>query len=164
MNKLKNIQEPFVIILVGHPLCGKTTLIRKIKELYPNSIETGTDKILMDNSNTNYTEAFKNSNFKEIGKIFENTITEYGKSNNNIIIDMTNLKRKRRKSHLSHFPNHYKVSIVFPFLDKKEYMKRNENRNRLEGKWIPEKVIEDMIKSYESPSKDEGFDKIIVLN
>ena len=162
MKKLKKLKEPFVMILVGHPLCGKTTIISKIKELY-SVVDTGMDKIILENYDGNYNDAYKNTSFKDVNKKFNETISELGITNNNVIIDMTNLTRKRRVSHLSSFPKHNKIALVFPILSKEEYTKRNEQRNINEGKFIPIKVIEDMISSYVSPSKEEGFDKIIYL-
>ena len=41
----KNIKEPFVIILIGPPLSGKSTWIR---ENFPNTDVISRDEILMD--------------------------------------------------------------------------------------------------------------------
>jgi len=57
----------------------------------------------------------------------------------------------------------FKVSVIFKFIDNDEYKKRNEYRIMHENKNISEKLMEDMISSYQTPDKSEGFDKIIFL-
>jgi tRNA uridine 5-carbamoylmethylation protein Kti12 len=40
---------------------------------------------------------------------------------------------------------------------------RNIDRNSKENKWIPPSVIKSMIDSYQEPTSDEGFSKIILM-
>ena len=77
---------------------------------------------------------------------------------------MTNMTRKRRISNLDYFGDeYYKVAVIFPILDESEYERRNLKRKEEEHKWIPPHVLKSMISSYQSVTKEEGFDKIISL-
>jgi hypothetical protein len=74
------------------------------------------------------------------------------------------MSAKRRRFNLSFFKkDYYKVAIVFPFIDKHEWKIRNEKRKLEENKDISWDIMENMIKSYTFPKKEEGFNKIITL-
>ena len=77
---------------------------------------------------------------------------------------MTNMVVKRRNQTLSFFDDSfYKVAVIFPILTDDEYSERNNIRNINENKWIPPFVIKSMIDSYQEPTTEEGYDKIIKL-
>ena len=64
---IKNLKEPFVIILIGPPLSGKTTWIR---ENFPTTEVISRDEIVMEvYGSRNYTEAFKSVDQKEVDKV-----------------------------------------------------------------------------------------------
>ncbi len=50
--------------------------------------------------------------------------------------------------------------MVFDVPDQ-EIFKRLKDRMEKTGKYIPSKVIDDMASRYQTPTKEEGFDKII---
>jgi hypothetical protein len=77
---------------------------------------------------------------------------------------MTNLTKKRRKGFINRFNDYYKVGILFDILSSDEIKSRNEKRNKEESKYIAESIIQNMISSYQTPTKEEGFDKIINVN
>lgn len=159
---LETIKQPFVIILVGPPLSGKTTFIKKN---FPDTEVISRDEILMEvYGSKNYTEAFKNVDHKNVDKILKERITKYSNEGINVLVDMTNLSPKTRKSNLSYFgKNYYKISVTFPILSMDEYKIRNNHRNEIENKYIPENVLKSMISNYTIPTLDEGFDEIITL-
>lgn len=161
--KTLNFKEPFVAILVGPPLSGKSTWVR---ENFSESDVTviSRDQIVLDvYGSDNYTDAFNNVNQKEVDKKLIEDINEAANGDKNVIIDMTHMSSKRRRYNLSHFPNHYKVAVIFPILEEAEYTRRNELRKAEENKWIPEHVIKNMISSYQSIQKEEGFNKVISI-
>jgi predicted kinase len=157
-----NLKEPFVIIMVGTPLSGKSFWI---KENYPDTNVISRDEIVMEVYGSNdYNEAFANVNQKEVNKRLEEKFIEANILKQNVIIDMTHMTPKRRKHHLGYFDDDfYKVAVTFPFLSEKEYFKRNVKRNIEENKNIPLKVLEDMKRNYSEPTRSEGFNKIINL-
>ena len=77
---------------------------------------------------------------------------------------MTNMTIKRRRSTLKYFTDFYKEAVVFPVLSNDEYERRNNIRTVNENKSIPLFVLKSMLDSYQEPTKEEGFDKITILD
>ena len=164
MLHIKHLKEPWVITLIGPPLSGKSTWINQNFE--PSQyVLASRDKTLLDvYGSDNYDEAFKNVNQKEVDRVLLSTMINAAKNKKNVIIDMTNMTRKRRITNLSHFGNDYnKIAVIFPILDESEYERRNLKRKEEEQKFIPPHVLKNMISSYQSVDKSEGFDKIVSL-
>ena len=157
-----NIKEPFVMILVGPPLSGKSTWIRNN---YPNVNVISRDEIVMQVAGTrDYNKAFDLVDHKAVDKILSERLSEANSTQTSTIVDMTNMTVKRRAQTLRYFDdNFYKVAVVFPILPDEEYERRNIDRNAKENKWIPPSVIKSMIDSYQQPTIDEGLDNIILL-
>lgn len=162
LDKFNSLPTPYILILCGPPLSGKTTFIKKY---FPDIEVISRDEIVMEvYGSRNYSDAFKNVDQKEVDKTLRDRMTEYGKQGINVIIDMTNLSPKTRKSNLSYFDkDYYKVAVSFPILPIEEYKRRNDYRNKTENKYIPDSVLTTMISNYVVPTLDEGFDKIIIL-
>lgn len=147
--------------MIGPPLSGKSTIIKEIGE---NCTKISRDAIVeLLGAGLSYGDAFKTVDQKEVNVRLIDTMSEFGKTNENVIIDMTHMNKKRRKYHMSHFPNHVKIALIMDVFDKEELFKRNLIREETENKFISENVIEDMIKRYVPPSKEEGFDFIVRL-
>ena len=161
---IKHLKEPWVLTLIGPPLSGKSTWIKDNFDL--NEIAwISRDQTLLDvYGSDNYDEAFKNVNQKEVDRVLISNIQNASKDGKNVIIDMTNMTRKRRISNLDYFGDeYYKVAVIFPILDEAEYERRNLKRKEEEQKFIPSHVLKSMISSYQSVTKEEGFDKIVSL-
>lgn len=161
---IKHLKEPWVLTLIGPPLSGKDTWIRNNFDLN-EVVMISRDQILMDvYGSDNYDEAFKNVNQKEVDRVLISTIQKAVKEKKNVIINMTNMTRKRRTYNLGFFSDdYYKVAVIFPILDEAEYERRNLKRKEEEQKFIPSHVLKSMISSYQSVTKEEGFDKIVSL-
>lgn len=159
---LKNLKEPFVIILVGPPLSGKSTWIR---QNFTDINVISRDEILMEvYGSRNYTEAFQNVNQKEVDRVLDSRLKEANSSNQNVIIDMTHMTSKRRKQNLNYFSSDfYKLAVIFPRLSDDEYVRRNNKRIEEENKDLPIHVIKNMISSYQNIKDDEEFNKVISL-
>lgn len=87
-------------------------------------------------------------------------------SNRMVIWDQTNLTTKQRKAKLSNFPGTYcKIAhVMLPpgsVGDLGTYKTRLDSR---EGKTIPENTILDMMRRFEIPMIDEGFDYVHFWN
>lgn len=156
------IKEPFVMILVGPTLSGKSTWIRNN---YPDVNVISRDEIVMEVAGTrHYNKAFEIVDQKLVDKVLSERLSGANSTKNSTIVDMTNMTTKRRLQTLRHFgDDFYKVAVIFPILSDEEYEKRNIDRNAKENKWIPPTVIKSMINSYQEPTTDEGFDNIISL-
>jgi len=146
-----NLKYPFVMILVGHPLVGKTTWV---KEKFDTNdlLVISRDEILMEVAGTmDYNLAYKTVDQKSVDKELRSRLETAGKSDKNVIIDMTHMGSKRRKYNLSYFDDKfYKVAVVFPILDKSEYEVRNQERTLNENKSIPYSVVERMVSDFQS--------------
>jgi len=159
---IKNLKEPFVIILIGPPLSGKTTWIR---ENFPTTEVISRDEIVMEVfGSRNYTEAFKSVDQKEVDKVLTQRFLDANKEKKNVIVDMTHMASKRRKQNLNYFTDdYYKLGVIFPILTDEEYEKRNQKRIEEENKDLPMGIVKSMISSYQPITSDECFNKVISL-
>lgn len=156
------LKEPFIILLVGPTLSGKSTWIRNN---YPNVDVISRDEIVMEVAGTrDYNKAFDTVDHKVVDKVLIERLTEANTNKTSTTVDMTNMTLKRRRQTLQYFDDgFYKVAVVFPLLSDEEYQRRNIDRNAKENKWIPPSVIKSMIDSYQEPTTSEGFNNIIFL-
>jgi predicted kinase len=159
---IKNLKEPFVIILIGPPLSGKTTWIR---ENFPTTEVISRDETVMEvYGSRNYTEAFNNVDQKEVDKVLAQKFLDANVAKKNVIVDMTHMASKRRKQNLNYFTNdYYKLAVIFPILSEEEYVKRNQKRIEEENKDLPMGIVKSMISSYQPITAEEGFNKVISL-
>ena len=159
---IKNLKEPFVIILIGPPLSGKSTWIR---ENFPTTEVISRDETVMEvYGSRNYTEAFNNVDQKEVDKVLTQKFLDANMAKKNVIVDMTHMASKRRKQNLNYFTNdYYKLAVIFPILSEEEYVRRNQKRIEEENKDLPMGVVKSMISSYQPITSDEGFNKVISL-
>ncbi len=167
MENIKNYlkeNKPFVVLLVGTPLSGKSTFVKTLKEdLNFNVISR--DDIVMEFADTdNYNDAFNQVDQKSVDITLKNRLISSPLEGKNIIIDMTNLSSKRRRSNLNYFDSIYtKVAIIFPSIDKEEFIKRNSKRKSEENKNISLSLWNNMVESFVPVKKEEGFNKIFTL-
>ena len=90
--------DPYVLLLVGLPLSGKTFYIKKN---YPDTKVISRDDLVMEvYGSDNYSEAFKNVNQKEVDRLLDLRLKDANLNKENVIVDMTNLSPKRRKQTL----------------------------------------------------------------
>lgn len=159
---LNNLKEPFVIILVGPPLSGKSTWIRNN---FPTTEVISRDEILMEvYGSRDYDKAYSNVDQKEVDRVLHQRLVDANKNKENVIIDMTHMTSKRRKHNLDYFSDdYYKLCVIFPLLSDEEYERRNQKRIKEENKNLPMHVVKIMISQYQSIRQDEGFDKVISL-
>ena len=161
---IKNLKEPWVMILIGVPMSGKDFFINNTPNL-GNPIVISRDQILLDvHGSDDYNLAFKSVNQKVVDENLRKSLIDAGNSTENVIVNMTHMTRKRRIQNLSYFPNHNKIAVIFPILTEDEYKFRNLKRGSEENKTIPTHVLKNMISSYQTVDKNlEGFDKVISL-
>ena len=159
---LKHLKEPFVIILIGPPLSGKSTWIR---ENFPTTEVISRDETVMEvYGSRNYTEAFNNVDQKEVDRVLTQKFLDANLAKKSVIVDMTHMASKRRKQNLNYFSNdYYKLGVIFPILSDDEYERRNQKRIEEENKDLPMRIVKSMISSYQPITPDEGFNKVITL-
>jgi len=159
--KLKTVDK-WVILLIGTPLVGKSTFIKEEFFDMEYSLLSRDETLLEVAGTDDYALAWETVLQKEVDRTLIDKFEKFSSDGKNCVVDMTNLSLKRRRKNLSYFDDtYYKVAVVFDFLSKKEYEFRNDKRSKEENKFIPFKVLENMIESYTPVSKDEGFDLIV---
>lgn len=133
---------PKCIILSGIPNSGKSTWAKKNKSQY-NIISCDAIR------NTNFGKyTFTKEKEAFVWHTFYDLIAKYTKNNNDIIIDNTNLKVGYLMSIGDALPENYEVEVK-PFHIKLWRAKlRNYIRYIRTGKWIPNKVMNNMYKNY----------------
>jgi predicted kinase len=158
-----NIKDPFVMLLIGPPLSGKTTWI---KNNFPNTEVISRDELVMEVAQTrDYNKAFAEVDQKLVDQILQERLLKSSIDEKSVIVDMTNMTIKRRLSTLKYFgDNFYRIAVIFPILSDEEYQIRNQKRISEENKDLPLRIIKRMISSYQPISKEEGFNKIISVN
>ena len=150
------------MMLIGPTLSGKSTYIRNN---YPNTEVISRDEIVMEVfGSRDYNLAFKEVDQKEVDRVLATRLKDANDLKTSVIIDMTNITVKRRMATLRNFDKDFsRIAVVFPILSEEEYSKRNIDRNAKENKWIPPFVIKSMIDSYQEPTLEEGYNRIIIL-
>lgn len=150
MNKL-----PKFIMLCGIPGSGKSTYCEKYKS-NKDYVIVSSDSVREELGDVN--DQSKNT---EVFEIVHNKIKETLKNGYNVIQDCTNLSRRRRihfiNNELKNIPCE-KICVLFatPI----EICKRN-NANR--ERKVPEEVIERMVRNYDVPCMQEGWDDIQIV-
>lgn len=154
----KSILMPEAIFLIGIPTSGKSTFSNNPK--YSKYVRVSSDDILQEiakERQQSYNAIFEgNIRFAQIAmmKVLRKAIEE----DKSIIIDQTNLTKKSRREKIKLIPQHYKKTAVYFVIPLETALKRNTQRP---GKVIPPEVLERMLKQYQLPTLEEGFDQVI---
>jgi predicted kinase len=157
---IKELKQPFVLILVGLPLSGKDTLIDRLglKNIKILSRDGIIESLFPENS---YREAYSSVDSKVIDKLFFNQLEEATNVKQSVLINATNLRiKRRRKINLRIPPEYVKLAIQLPVPSLEDYEQRNQNRRDQTGKHISRKVFEEMVNLFEPVTEEEGFDQI----
>lgn len=158
-------ERPAIYVLIGLPGSGKSTWTRKQISDGKDYVIVSSDDIIEElgaKDGLNYSEAFKLYSGKATG-MMKQKAREALSSGKNVIWDQTNMTKKKRRGILQQVPDNYiKIAVDFD-VDDKELFRRLEDRANKTGKRIPRDIVISMANSYEPPSRDEGFDKVIKM-
>jgi predicted kinase len=150
-------------MLIGVPGSGKSTWVAKAPLDWSKTVVASTDNYIereAEKLGKTYTEMFK-ALINSANDHMEQTLKFALASNLDIIWDQTNLTKNSRIKKLKEIPDTYKkIAVVFKTPDISELNRRLKNR---QGKDIPKNILKNMIDSFQEPSEDEGFDKIIYV-
>jgi len=147
-----------IIILVGPPNSGKSTWTRNFIISNTNYVKVSRDDFrisFLDRWSTN--------------KKIENVITEIQHCSiksfldvgMNVIIDNTHCKMKYIDDIIEKYGNDHDITFKVFDVDSHTLMVRNEYRARIDGKHIPENVMENMIKNFNELKETFDFKDII---
>lgn len=152
----------YAFVLCGPPGCGKTTMRQQL----PNWAVASTDDYIEDVAKSmgkTYKDVFeKTMDYANI--LYWSMLKKYGNSENNIIIDRTNLDRKSRAKLFEYLPRHTMYAVYSPNIDFNVLKERVNKRGEETGKVIPDHVLKNMYSRYETPLYTEGFEAVIPFN
>jgi hypothetical protein len=109
---------------------------------------------------------------EDVQTIFKKTMEDAKASDENLVIDLTNMRVRDRIDGLNRVarPNDIRIAVIFNFKGKEKLLKavaakRAEAAKRMgKSKTIPDAVIDKVISEYEPPTPKEKYDKIIYSN
>jgi predicted kinase len=146
------------IILVGPPLSGKSTWVKKNA---PNHLILSRDEITLELGKTdNYNEAFLSVDHDLVNKIYIQKQKDALKSGQNLVFDLTHMSEKSRRRSLQGLPKQMKRKAVMFLTGYDTLIKRNEIRGKEQNKWMNQYVMLNMMSRLSMPMKSEGFDEI----
>lgn len=147
--------RPRLIILVGIPGSGKTTYAM-------NKYKDGSNNVVWLSSDVFREQIYGDANCQDNpGKVFEvmqNEAVAALEKGYDVIYDATNITRKARAGILNRVPKHVQKCAVVIWAPIDVCIERDKARHRTVGK----EVIDKMLKRFEAPFYDEGFDAIAV--
>lgn len=144
-----------LIMLCGLPGSGKSTWVENNKEKL-NAVVHSSDAIREELLNDINDQSQNDLVFNTLHKRVKEDLLN-GK---NVIYDATNLNRRKRISFLREIRDIPCEKVCMLFATPFECCKKN-NSNR--ERKVPEHVLEKMIRSYETPCKQEGWDDIHIV-
>lgn len=162
--ELARCPAPLYVMLVGLVGSGKSTLVEQLRNWNRGFVVLSTDDLLMEEAQKlglTYSEAFGRVSQSLLKKRYNETLRDAVELQRDILVDQTNLASSARSKKLKAVGDSYHKVCVIVECDEAERRKRLKLRAEREGKEIPEHVQAFMLKSYTTPSKSEGFDKVL---
>ena len=152
---------PTLWMLVGVPGSGKSSWVNS-QRFGSHTVVVSTDRHIdaeADRQGKTYSQVFK-SYIKRATSIMTADLAMAIKDGDDVVWDQTSVTIKSRAAKLASIPDNYrKVAVFFPTPEAKELERRLASRP---GKTIPWNVVQGMASQLEAPTKDEGFDEVIV--
>ena len=159
------VNKKIAIVMVGLPGSGKSTWINEFRRVNADrdfaviSSDNILENIALERGLT-YSDVYDEFIDRAVNEMKASFRYVIGKGES-FIWDQTNMTVKKRRSILSQVPkDYYRVAVAFD-INRDELDYRLKVRAEATGKWIPNHVIDTMCLSYQKPSLEEGFDKII---
>ena len=151
-----------LIVLCGLPGSGKSSYAERLITI--NNTFTSDEEIVIHSSDAIRQELFGDAGSQEDnGRVFElmhKRTREDLKAGKTVIYDATNITRKARKSAIAcAHPTNDIVECHIIWAEPSECIYRDSQRERRVG----HAVIDKMIRRWQSPWKDEGFDSVEVM-
>lgn len=157
--------KKLMVVMIGPPGSGKSTLIAAMREEGLDFRVASTDDIVDAYATENgltYSQAHQRVNWKEAQSKFKTTIRQSANDGVSFIIDRTNMGEKVRRGYFDAIRNRGYTSIALNLqCDDRELQKRIDERAASTGKFIPPKILKEMMDRYDAPQTREGFNVII---
>jgi predicted kinase len=144
--------------LVGIPASGKSTWVQN-QEWAEDCVVVSTDEFVEDYAKecgSTYSEVFEDYMPTAV-KLMADKVIRAREAGKDIIWDQTSTTVASRVKKFRMLQDYDHIAVVFKAPEVEELSRRLLSRP---GKIIPVDVIESMIKNFEIPSEEEGFDEI----
>lgn len=156
-NDFKTLTCPYLYVMVGLSGSGKTTLANKISQHNVLDFEIISSDDIREEICGDMSDQSRNS---EVFEIFHKRIKENLLLKRNVIADATNLTKWSRSNILKLVKDiPCFVACIIVQKDVENCIKDNNKRE----KPVPEEVIRNQYKKFETPLYEEGFDYIVYL-
>lgn len=144
-----------LILLVGIPGSGKTTYAQKYIKEHPNTVHFSSDAIRKELYGDERIQGDANQVFHCMGQSALKALN----NGQNVVYDSTSMTRKDRASIISACPKFVRIEAHIIWQPIETCIERDATRERSVGK----DVIDKMLKRFQAPFYDEGFDEIRIV-
>ena len=146
---------PELIVLCGLPGAGKTTYAKQYVQEHPNTKIMSSDKIREEL----YGDEMIQGKPEEVFGLMKKRTVEYLNLGIDVIYDATGMSRSNRSEILSCTPKVVNKKCIVIWASIEECIERDACRVRKVGK----EVIDQIVRRFQAPFYDEGFDDIQVI-
>lgn len=162
--------RPAVVVLVGLPASGKSTARAQAAatgasgRAYQYSTD---DKIetMAEEYGMTYSEVFQDV-IKDVTAQANEEVEEAIRNDQGVVWDQTNMTVKKRRKILNRFPDTYRKECVciLPPMNREQEMELQRRLDSRPGKEIPNYVLRAMRESFQLPSMNEGFNRVLYFD
>jgi hypothetical protein len=169
----ESVSRPKIYVLIGPPGVGKSFWVRQnVDDPYVISYDNVVDRVRAplglryDDVAGPRGGAFR----KEIERQHKDVISRAADSGKSIVVDMTNMGAKARGRALAAIKgrerDYEKIAVFFDYRGMEDLVHKSvERRGReLNDKHLSPEIVNGMINRFEMPTREEGFDDIIVVD
>ncbi len=169
----ENVSRSKIYVLVGPPGVGKSWWVKQnVKDPYVISYDNIVDAV-REPLGLKYNDV-AGPRGKELGKEiksrFKDLVDGAADSGKDIVVDMTNMGVKARARALAAIKgkeiDFEKIAVFFDFRGMEDLVHRSVKRRgqELNDKHLSPGIIDGMINSFVMPTREEGFDDIIIVD
>lgn len=149
------MNRPSLILLVGIPGSGKTTYAENYIAEHNNTVHISSDQIRAELFGNEATQGDNNQVFA----LMQSRTIEALNNGQSVVYDATNVTRKDRSYIIALCPKFVKIECHIVWAPIETCIERDASRDRTVGK----AVIDKMLKRFQAPYYDEGFNDITVI-
>jgi predicted kinase len=161
--ELQGLDKPFIMLMIGAPGSGKSTVLARLAERDIKFHVASTDNLLeayAQKKGITYAQAHQKADFKGIKREMTGGMMAAFVRRDNVVNDQTNMASKKRRTTLEPAPRDYiRIGLMFD-CSTEELERRLAARAATTGKFVSMGVVREMFKSYSTPSKAEGFNHL----